>query len=206
MGDDVFKKISSLSGGERARVSLAKLMLSKANLLILDEPTNHLDIVSKEILENAIRLFEGTVLFVSHDRYFINQTATGILNLKDQKLLKYIGNYDYYIEKRADVEKAAFSETKNEKVETTEETSSKKQWQADKEEQARLKKQKRLLEKCENDIADFEAKLEAVNNEFLKPEVQTDLPKLLSLQKEKEEYEAKLADLYDTWEELASVE
>ena len=206
MGDDVFKKISSLSGGERARVSLAKLMLSKANLLILDEPTNHLDIVSKEILENAIRLFEGTVLFVSHDRYFINQTATGILNLKDQKLLKYIGNYDYYIEKRADVEKAAFSETKNEKVETTTETNSKKQWQADKEEQARLKKQKRLLEKCENDIADFEAKLEAVNNEFLKPEVQTDLPKLLSLQKEKEEYEAKLADLYDTWEELASVE
>ena len=106
-GDDAMKRVADLSGGERGRVSLAKLMLSHANLLVLDEPTNHLDMASKEILESAIREFPGTVLCVSHDRYFINRTATRILELKQGKLLNYIGNYDYYLEKRADVEKAA---------------------------------------------------------------------------------------------------
>lgn len=99
-GDDVFKLISEISGGERGRVSLAKLMLSRANFLILDEPTNHLDIFSKEILESALCDYTGTVLYVSHDRYFINQTATRILELKDTRLINYIGNYDYYLEKR----------------------------------------------------------------------------------------------------------
>ena len=98
-GDDVFKLVSALSGGERGRVSLAKLMLSEANFLILDEPTNHLDITSKEILEEALNNYEGTVLYVSHDRYFINKTATRILELTNQRLVNYIGNYDYYLEK-----------------------------------------------------------------------------------------------------------
>ena len=99
-GDDVFKQISSLSGGERGRVSLAKLMLSEANFLILDEPTNHLDIASKEILEDALLSYTGTVLYVSHDRYFINQTATRILDLTNQAIVNYIGDYDYYLEKK----------------------------------------------------------------------------------------------------------
>ena len=107
-GDDVFKLIRDLSGGERGRVSLAKLMLSDANFLLLDEPTNHLDITSKEILESALNRYTGTVLYVSHDRYFINRTATRILDLTDGSFINYIGNYDYYLEKKEDVE-AAFS-------------------------------------------------------------------------------------------------
>ena len=204
-GDAVFKKISSLSGGERARVSLAKLMLSRANLLILDEPTNHLDIVSKEILENAIKNFEGTVLYVSHDRYFINQTANRILNLKNGKLLNYIGNYDYYLEKRENLENINFS---NERASsnTAAISSSKESWQANKEEQAKLKKQKKLLEKCESNISKFEESLASINELFLDTNIQNDLPKLIKLQKEKEEIEEKLNSLYEEWEELASIE
>ena len=107
-GDDVFKLIRDLSGGERGRVSLAKLMLSDANFLLLDEPTNHLDITSKEILESALNRYTGTVLYVSHDRYFINRTATRILDLTNGSFINYIGNYDYYLEKKEDVE-AAFA-------------------------------------------------------------------------------------------------
>ena len=205
-GDAVFKKISSLSGGERARVSLAKLMLSRANLLILDEPTNHLDIVSKEILENAIKNFEGTVLYVSHDRYFINQTANRILNLKNGKLLNYIGNYDYYLEKRENLENINFSNESSSSNTTATISSSKESWQANKEEQAKLKKQKKLLEKCESNISKFEESLASINELFLDTNIQNDLPKLIKLQKEKEEIEEKLNSLYEEWEELASIE
>ena len=205
-GDAVFKKISSLSGGERARVSLAKLMLSRANLLILDEPTNHLDIVSKEILENAIKNFEGTVLYVSHDRYFINQTANRILNLKNGKLLNYIGNYDYYLEKRENLENINFSNERSSSNTTATISSSKESWQANKEEQAKLKKQKKLLEKCESNISKFEESLASINELFLDTNIQNDLPKLIKLQKEKEEIEEKLNSLYEEWEELASIE
>ena len=205
-GDAVFKKISSLSGGERARVSLAKLMLSRANLLILDEPTNHLDIVSKEILENAIKNFEGTVLYVSHDRYFINQTANRILNLKNGKLLNYIGNYDYYLEKRENLENINFSNERSSSNTTAAISSSKESWQANKEEQAKLKKQKKLLEKCESNISKFEESLASINELFLDTNIQNDLSKLIKLQKEKEEIEEKLNSLYEEWEELASIE
>lgn len=204
-GEEVFKKISSLSGGERARVSLAKLMLSKANLLILDEPTNHLDIVSKEILENAIKNFEGSVLYVSHDRYFINQTATRILNLKNGNLLNYIGNYDYYLEKRDVVEKLAQENTSSKDTIVTSQSSSKESWQANKEEQARIKKQKRLIEECENDIEKFEKRLKEIDELFLDREIQSNLEKLMKIQKEKEEIEEKLSTLYEKWEDLASV-
>ena len=180
-------------------------MLSRANLLILDEPTNHLDIVSKEILENAIKNFEGTVLYVSHDRYFINQTANRILNLKNGKLLNYIGNYDYYLEKRENLENINFSNERS-SSNTATISSSKESWQANKEEQAKLKKQKKLLEKCESNISKFEESLASINELFLDTNIQNDLPKLIKLQKEKEEIEEKLNSLYEEWEELASIE
>lgn len=201
--EDVFKKIKALSGGERARLSLAKLMLNNANFLILDEPTNHLDIYSKEILENAIRNFKGTILYVSHDRYFINRTATRILNLKNKKIINYIGNYDYYLEKREDIEKIFFSNNQNESVEF--ESNSKKDWQSMKEEQARLKKQKKLLEACENEIHKLEKELKDIEKEFLNKDIQTDVNKLIFLQNKKEDIEKRLNILYIKWEELALV-
>ncbi len=201
--EDVFKKIKALSGGERARLSLAKIMLNNANFLILDEPTNHLDIYSKEILENAIRNFKGTILYVSHDRYFINRTATRILNLKNKKIINYIGNYDYYLEKREDIEKKFFSNNQNESVEF--ESNSKKDWQSMKEEQARLKKQKKLLEACENEIHKLEKELKDIEKEFLNKDIQTDVNKLIFLQNKKEDIEKRLNILYIKWEELASV-
>lgn len=201
--EDVFKKIKALSGGERARLSLAKLMLNNANFLILDEPTNHLDIYSKEILENAIRNFKGTILYVSHDRYFINRTATRILNLKNKKIINYIGNYDYYLEKREDIEKKFFSNNQNESVEF--ESNSKKDWQSMKEEQARLKKQKKLLEACENEIHKLEKELKDIEKEFLNKDIQTDVNKLIFLQNKKEDIEKRLNILYIKWEELALV-
>ncbi len=206
MGDDVFKKISSLSGGERGRLSLAKLMLGKANLLILDEPTNHLDMLSKEILEHALRHFEGTVLYVSHDRYFINRTATRILHLNHQTFIDYIGNYDYYLEKREHLENILLTKDKETYEKENIPSSAKQTWQANKEEQARLKKQKRQLEKCEESIAALEERLAQIEEAFSDPEIQRNLPELIKLQKEKEENEAKLEKLMTEWEVLASLE
>ena len=156
-GDDVFKPISALSGGERGRVSLAKLMLSEANFLILDEPTNHLDIISKEILEDALNNYEGTVLYVSHDRYFINRTATRILELTNQKLVNYIGNYDYYLEKKEELTSIYAPKIQEEKA--REKTSSTKlDWQQKKEEQARIRKRENELKKTEKAIEDLESR------------------------------------------------
>ena len=157
-GDDVYKRIQDLSGGERGRVSLAKLMLSEANFIILDEPTNHLDITSKEILENALNQYEGTVLYVSHDRYFINQTATRILELTGNTLVNYIGNYDYYLEKKEELTaiyvpgENASSAVSSDKTETE----SKLDWQQQKELQAKERKRKNALKKTEDQIAALE--------------------------------------------------
>jgi len=210
-GDDVFKKISDLSGGERGRVSLSKLMLSRANFLLLDEPTNHLDTVSKEVLENAIRSFPGTVLYVSHDRYFINRTATRILDLTGHRLLNYIGNYDYYLEKKHDVEKAAENASSPASAEAGKDTpdnagklSSELSWKTAKALQAKEKKRKKALLKCEQDIHDYEEDLKSVEKDFLNPENQCNVAKLQELQKRKEADEQKLTVLYDEWEELAS--
>ena len=150
-GDDVFKPISALSGGERGRVSLAKLMLSEANFLILDEPTNHLDIISKEILEDALKSYEGTVLYVSHDRYFINRTATRILELTNQKLVNYIGNYDYYLEKKEELTSVYAPQLQEEKP-LEKMSSTKQDWQQKKEEQARIRKRENELKKTEKAI------------------------------------------------------
>ncbi len=208
--DDVFKYIRDLSGGERGRVSLAKLMLSNANFLILDEPTNHLDMVSKEILENALNSYTGTVLYVSHDRYFINTTATRIIELVGQTTVNYIGNYDYYIEKKdaltaaalagkpADSSSAVSAAQKNAQKE-----SAKADWKHSKEEQALLKKKKNELKKTEERITVIEDRLKAIEEESALPEVCTDTARLLELHKESTKLSEELDTLYEKWEELS---
>ena len=206
-GDEVFKPISSLSGGERGRVSLAKIMLSTANLIILDEPTNHLDITSKEILENAIREFKGTVIYVSHDRYFINQTATRILYLKDNKFYNYIGDYDYYLEKKSDVESSFIYATEEDdtvKSDDNSESDTKLNWKSAKEDRAKLKKRQNAIKRCEDKISILEKDLSDIEEEFLKEENQSDAVKLHALQLKKEEIEPELEELYSLWEELSS--
>lgn len=201
-GDDVFKPIQALSGGEKGRVSLAKLMLSEANFLILDEPTNHLDITSKEILEEALSNYEGTVLYVSHDRYFINKTATRILDLTNQKLVNYIGNYDYYLEKKEELTQIYAPDIQEEVVETK--TSAVKlDWKQQKEEQARLRKKENDLKKTEAMIEELETRDSEIDEEMAKPEVATNVAECVRLSKEKAEIAQKLEELYEKWEELA---
>ena len=201
-GDDVFKPISALSGGERGRVSLAKLMLSEANFLILDEPTNHLDIISKEILEDALNNYEGTVLYVSHDRYFINRTATRILELTNHRLVNYIGNYDYYLEKKEELTSVYAPEIQEDKP--LEKVSSTKQdWRQKKEEQARIRKRENDLKKTEKAIEDLESRDKEIDEELAKPEIATDPSKCIPLSTEKAEIAGKLEELYEKWEELA---
>lgn len=207
-GDDVFKRIADLSGGERGRVSLAKLMLSKSNFLILDEPTNHLDITSKEILENALNNYDGTVLYVSHDRYFINKTATRILDLKNKKLVNYIGNYDYYLEKCDEMTKIYAPET----VSLSSGSSSsagtapaaKADWKAQKEEQAKLRKIQNEIKKTESRIDELEQIISECDSELANPEYATNVGKLMEIQKSKEAAESELETLYEKWEELNS--
>lgn len=204
--DDVFKQIKSLSGGERGRVSLAKLMLSDANFLILDEPTNHLDIDSKAILENAINHFEGTVLYVSHDRYFINTTAHRILDLTSQTMLNYIGNYDYYLDKKDIMEQAHIipSATQDNTAESVESVSDTKlSWQQQKEEQARLRKLQNELNKVETEIEALEASNEEIDAELANPDNGSDVAKLQELSKKRADNDARLEELMERWEELS---
>lgn len=205
-GDDVFKKIEDLSGGERGRVSLAKLMLSPANFLILDEPTNHLDIQSKSILEDAIRSYTGTVLVVSHDRYFINRIATRILELKDQKLYSFIGNYEYYDSHKEQVYTAAAAvapESADSVPDTTAPVSSAKDdYKKQKEEQARIRKKENDIKKTEQQIEQIEAEISEIDREFEKPEIATNSAKLGELSKKREELSSKLSALYEAWEDL----
>lgn len=202
-GDDVYKRVKDLSGGERGRVSLAKLMLSEANFLILDEPTNHLDITSKEILEEALNNYTGTVLYVSHDRYFINRTATRILDLTNQTMVNYIGNYDYYLEKRELMTSlyAASPITAEAPREDTSEI--KLDWKAQKEEQARLRKRQNELKKIEDEIHKLETRDGEIDELLIKEEIFTDVPKLMELNQEKDAIGKQLESLYEQWEELA---
>lgn len=201
-GDDVFKPISSLSGGEKGRVSLAKLMLSEANFLILDEPTNHLDIASKEILEEALNSYTGTVFCVSHDRYFINQTATRILDLTNQSLVNYIGNYDYYLEKQEELTQK-YAPAFTQQTAAKEISQTKLSWQQKKEEQARQRKLENELKKTEQRIEELEAKDQKIDESLALPEVCTDVAECLKLSREKEEIARELEILYERWEELA---
>ena len=199
-GEDVFKRIGDLSGGERARVSLAKLMLGNANLILLDEPTNHLDIESREILESALNSYTGTLLFVSHDRYFINRVATRIMDLTSRQLLFYGGNYDYYLEKKETVENAyltnaaAASEKKP--------AESRQDWQAAKDEKARVRKRENDLKKTEARIEALEAEDAGIDEQFNDPAVSSDPEKCLSLGTRKTEIAAELEVLYEKWSEL----
>ena len=221
--DDVFKYIRDLSGGERGRVSLAKLMLSNANFLILDEPTNHLDMVSKEILENALNNYTGTVLYVSHDRYFINTTATRIIELTNRMTVNYIGNYDYYLEKKDILTAAALKEnginnnldsnslstnakdnlnSANASTPSTE-NNSKADWKQSRELQNKLKKIKNELNKVESRINEIEDRISVIDEESALPEVCSDTAKLLELHKEHVALSEELDTLYERWEELS---
>ena len=210
-GDDVFKKISELSGGERGRVSLAKLMLSNANFLILDEPTNHLDITSKEILEQALNDYEGTVLYVSHDRYFVNQTATRILDLYNKQFYSFAGNYDYYLEKKDVVEQPSGAVQPNGQTTTAgantdaaeSASDSKLSWQQQKEEQALKRKKENLLRKCEDEIAALEDEIAQLNEQMADPAIATDVAKLQELSKKQTALQETLEQRYEEWEELS---
>ena len=201
--DDVFKRIGDLSGGERGRVSLAKLMLSDANFLILDEPTNHLDITSKEILEDALRNYEGTVFFVSHDRYFINRVCTRILELTGETLVNYLGDYDYYLEKREHLNEVYLKKedlTSNTQAAASEQ---KVNWQAKKAEQARIRKLHNDQKKAEERIAQLEEQIAAIDAECAKPENAVNSAKLGELVKRQEDYKKELENCYERWEELS---
>ena len=207
-GEDVFKKIQDLSGGERGRVSLAKLMLSSANFLILDEPTNHLDITSKEILENAIRNYTGTVLYVSHDRYFINQTATRIIELKDKQLTNYIGNYDYYESHRIIDSNSAGSPFTpisgvHEEKPSAAISQAKLSWQESKAEAARKRKKANDIKKIEEAIEKLENRISEIDEQFLLPENATNVALLNNLTQDRASAESELEELYNRWETLS---
>ncbi|MBQ8527621.1 MAG: ABC-F family ATP-binding cassette domain-containing protein [Lachnospiraceae bacterium] len=220
-GDDVFKRIGDLSGGERGRVSLAKLMLSNANFLILDEPTNHLDITSKEILEQALNGYEGTVLYVSHDRYFVNQTASRILDLANHKFYSFGGNYDYYLEKKETVEGIAVASSTGNSVyaplaagttasaastvgNAAEDSAGKLDWQQQKELQAQKRKLENQLKKCEDRIAELEQRISEIEEEMALPEVATNVARLQELSKEQTSLSEELEAKYEEWEQLQS--
>ncbi|MBE5958079.1 MAG: ABC-F family ATP-binding cassette domain-containing protein [Lachnospiraceae bacterium] len=204
-GDDVFKKVGDLSGGEKGRLSLAKLMLSNANFIILDEPTNHLDMVSKEILENALNKYTGTILYVSHDRFFINRTATRIIELTNQQLVNYIGNYDYYEEKKDELTQIYAPKQETKPDTTTSSSSGKEDYLQKKEEQARLRKLENDIKKAEKRIAELEEKLSEIEEKLSDPSIGTNLAELSKVTAQQNEINEELEPLYKKWEELSSL-
>lgn len=207
-GDDVFKPISALSGGEKGRVSLAKIMLSKANTLMLDEPTNHLDMFSKEVLESAINRYEGTCIYISHDRYFINKTAEKILELTPDGVILYNGNYDYYLEKKAEharneLEKALQNNQKATTATTAQPISeTKNDWLKQKEQQAAERKLANKIKKVEAEIEETENAIAKADEDMAA--CGTDFSKANEIFSEKTKLEEKLEKLYEEWEELHS--
>ena len=195
--------IKSLSGGERGRVSLAKLMLSSANFLILDEPTNHLDIFSKEVLEDALSQYTGTVFYVSHDRYFINKTATRILELNQEHLDEYKGNYDYYLQKKEESQAREILSASTTPIESEKDSEVKLDWKQQKEEQAKLRKQANAIKKLEEKIADLEDQSSALDEEIALPENASNSDELMELTAQKAHIDETLLDLYDQWEALS---
>ena len=206
-GEDVFKQIKTLSGGERGRVSLAKLMLSEANFLILDEPTNHLDIVSKEILEDALNAYTGTILYVSHDRYFINRTAHRILELNRGTFTSYLGNYEYYLEKRDEPsdrpDAGAQAKAGTDRDTACADGTARQDWKAQKEQQAAQRKKENELRKCEERIEALEKRNEELDTLMASPDVCTDVAKLQELGREREQNDGELTGLYEKWEQLS---
>jgi len=201
--EEFHKPVMSLSGGQKTRVSLGRLLLTKPDIILLDEPTNHLDITAKEILEEAVVNYTGTILYVSHDRYFINKTATRILDLTNQTLINYIGNYDYYLEKK-EIMTSLYTAPVSAKAATSEEISETKlDWKAQKEEQARLRKRQNELKKTEDEIHKLETRDGEIDGLLGKEEIFTDVSKLVELNNEKETIRKRLEELYELWEDLA---
>ena len=207
-GDEVFARISTLSGGERGRVVLAKLMLSGANFLILDEPTNHLDMISKEVLENALNAYPGTLLYVSHDRYFINRTAERILCLENEKITQYLGNYDYYLEKSAETALSASNASDGNSGSGTESAApapaseGKTDWQKSKAEQAAKRKLENQIKKIEEEISALEESLSDLETQMNDPQIATNSVRLQEVCKEHSEKKELLDAKMATWEEL----
>ncbi|WCK55003.1 ABC-F family ATP-binding cassette domain-containing protein [Aneurinibacillus sp. Ricciae_BoGa-3] len=205
-GDDVLKKVGELSGGERARVSLAKLMLQKANLLILDEPTNHLDLFSKEILEEALEDYPGTILFVSHDRYFLNKISTRVLEMTPSGVVSYLGNYDYYLEKKQELEESESSSSVVENAGApagdSDKVTNKEKFQHGKEQKKLERQQKRRIEELEKQIEQMETRIEEIEAELCKPEVFQDHEQALLLNQQLEETRASLDERFEEWTEL----
>lgn len=206
MGDDCYKRIGDLSGGERGRISLAKLMLSGANFLILDEPTNHLDMESKEILENALNHYSGTLLYVSHDRYFINKTAHRILELQDQQFVNYIGNYDYYLEKKTTMGDGTAQNHSDSWSGTKEDSEGKLDWQQQKKLQSEKRKIENQLQKVEQEISEIEDKLLVLDEQLENPSVATNSAKLNEITAEQQGLQERLEELYSQWETLSENE
>lgn len=207
-GEDVLKKISALSGGEKARVALSKLMLRGANMLILDEPTNHLDLVSREVLESALIDFEGTLLFISHDRYFLNKMAERVLELHPNGIDQYLGNYDDYIEKKRELEDIAkdaaelalASKNTNSAIPDKGAVSS---FEADKQAKREERNRKRRIAELEENIALLEDEIAFIENEMTKPEVFQDYLALQGHEENLKDKKAKLSDFFSEWEILA---
>lgn len=201
-GDDIFKPISALSGGEKGRVALAKIMLSKANLLMLDEPTNHLDMYSKEILENALNHYTGTVIYISHDRYFINKTAQKVLELTPDGIRSYLGNYTYYIEKKAEALRESAERMNSSDEQLQQDSATKNDWLKQKDEQSKLRKLTGQIEKLEKSIEETEQKIEALNNLLFQEEISTNAIKAQEIFEQKSALEQELESLYSQWEDM----
>lgn len=203
-GDDVFKYVRELSGGERGRLSLAKLMLSKANFLILDEPTNHLDITSREILEDALNSYSGTVFYVSHDRYFVNKTCTRILELVDKKIISCIGNYDYFLEKRDDLLNASMPERSSIATVDAVPSEAKLDYAQQKAQKAKQKKKENQIQKCEERIEQLEALIAELEEKLNNPAIASNSAELGKISAELEEKNEELLQKMDEWEDLQS--
>lgn len=196
--EEVFKKISTLSGGERARIAILKLILSNANFLLLDEPTNHLDIDSKEVLEEALENYTGTIFTISHDRYFLNTVVDKILVLSENGITEYLGNYDYYINKKRETEEMSAIVEVEEKTKTQLKDEKRKE----KEQREKEKKNKYKIKIIEQEIEEIEAKIEELNHLLCQEEVYSNPDKSKEVSLEKTNFEDKLSSLYETWEEL----
>ena len=203
IGTDLhYKTMAELNGSEKVKVLLAKALFGNPDILLLDEPTNHLDIVSKEILENALNSYTGTILYVSHDRYFINATATRIIELTNQNIVNYIGNYDYYLEKRDILTAKASPDAQLSSSDNTTKKDSKLSWQQSREEQNKLKKKQNEIKKTEIRIAEIEDRLSAIDTEYSDPSIGSNTARLMELHNESTQLKKELDELYEHWEEL----
>ncbi|QXE02246.1 ABC-F family ATP-binding cassette domain-containing protein [Terribacillus sp. DMT04] len=201
-GDDVLKVVNTLSGGEKARLALAKLMMQKSNLLIMDEPTNHLDLDSKEVLEGALADYPGTILFVSHDRYFMNKIATQVLEMTNKQLVTYLGNYDYFIEKKQEQQEIADLEALAAETKQPVKQENKSNYHQDKAMKREIRKRERRIAELEEKIAELETEIEGNETLLTDPEVFQDYQKAQEITERNEQLQAALLEVMEEWETL----